>query len=443
MNKLLIFLLTVVIATGVQAQKEYFVYLQSEENKPFYVRMNEKTYSSSSSGYLILSKMRDSSHTFRVGWPSGGDDQVYFTVPVAGRDRGFLLKNFPGQGWGLFDLQNLELLKSHGAPAEKGTVRMEPREVSAFTDVLSRAANDPSLRMQEVRIKPPQPATVNTDSVLTRATEEQSSQSENRQVMNEVARVDSVDPRADSTVLNKDVAVKVEEVAIKAEEKVAEPAAPVQRPAVDSTAELKKPEPELLIAQAKDSAAMSLSQPTIEKTLSYERSTVTRKSESSTTEGFSLIFEDRYADGRIDTVKITIPNSRLPWQQEEQKKPVAEERKFLDIPVSATDTVPVLGKKQNDCRYQATESDFLKLRRQMASETTDDGMIREARKAFGQKCYSVKQVRNLGALFLNDAARFQFYEVAQNHVSDLENFPSLGEELKNEYYLRRFRSLIR
>lgn len=443
MNKLLIFLLTVVIATGVQAQKEYFVYLQSEENKPFYVRMNEKTYSSSSSGYLILSKMRDSSHTFRVGWPSGGDDQVYFTVPVAGRDRGFLLKNFPGQGWGLFDLQNLELLKSHGAPAEKGTVRMEPKEVSAFTDVLSRAANDPSLRMQEVRTIPPQPALVNTDSLLARATEEQNRQAESSQVKSEPARVDTVDARADSTVPNKDVAIKEEEVAIKVEENIAEPAAPAQRPAVDSIADLKKPEQELLVAEKEDSTAMGLSQPTIEKPLSFDRSTVTRKSESSTTEGFSLIFEDRYADGRIDTVKITIPNSRLPWQQEEQKKPVAEERKFLDIPVSAADSVPVLEKKQNDCRYQATESDFLKLRRQMASETTDDGMIREARKAFVQKCYSVKQVRNLGALFLNDAARFQFFEAAQNHVSDLENFPGLGEELKNEYYLRRFKGLIR
>lgn len=436
MNKLLIYLLTLVIATSVHAQKEYFIYVQAEEAKPFYVRMNDKTYSSSASGYLILSKLRDSSHTFRVGWPGAADDQVYFTVPVSGRDRGFLLKNFPGQGWGLFDLQNLELLKAHGAPAEKGAVRMEPKEVSAFTDVLSRAANDPSLRMQEVKPDPPKPAPVNTDSLLAVAAAEQKKQEENSKVISEKVRVDTVFASADSTVV-------LEHVEIVEEKEESEPAPPAQRQATDSSLVVKKPEQEIIMQEKKDSAVAVMSQPATEKPNSYERSTVTRKSESSTTEGFSLIFEDKYADGRIDTVKITIPNSRLPWQQEEQKKSVAEERKFLDIPISVADSVPVAEKQQNDCPRKATESDFLKLRKQMASETTDDGMIREAKKAFEQKCYSVKQVRNLGALFLNDAARFQFYEAAQKHVSDLENFPSLGEELKNDYYLRRFKGLIR
>ena len=38
------------------AQKVYFVYLQTEPEQPFFVKMNDKVFSSTASGYLILSK---------------------------------------------------------------------------------------------------------------------------------------------------------------------------------------------------------------------------------------------------------------------------------------------------------------------------------------------------------------------------------------------------
>ncbi|MCR6720247.1 MAG: hypothetical protein NVV59_08090 [Chitinophagaceae bacterium] len=155
MNRILISLLALILSQHVSAQKDYFLYLQSEGGQPFFIRMNDQTYSSTSNGYLILSRMRDSSYTFRLGWPGKPDEQPYFTVRVAAKDRGLLIKNFAGEGWGLFDLQSLEVLKSHPAPETNSSVRLEPRQVSNFTDVLAKAANDPSLRMKEVKVEKP------------------------------------------------------------------------------------------------------------------------------------------------------------------------------------------------------------------------------------------------------------------------------------------------
>ena len=51
------------------SQKIYFVYLQTEDQQAFFVKMDGKTRSSSASGYLILSKLRDTIYNFTVGFP--------------------------------------------------------------------------------------------------------------------------------------------------------------------------------------------------------------------------------------------------------------------------------------------------------------------------------------------------------------------------------------
>ncbi|MFN4315741.1 MAG: DUF4476 domain-containing protein [Chitinophagaceae bacterium] len=411
MSRITFLLSFLCLALASSAQREHFVYLQSEDGQPFYLRMNDQTFSSTASGYLILSKLRDSSYTFRLGWPARAVEQPYFTVPVAGKDRGMLIKNFGAEGWGLFDLQSLQILRSHSAPVSAGAVRMEPRQVSNFTDVLSKAANDPSLKMQEVKTAEVKKENAVEQPVVVAAAEP----------VNKV-EVDSVTAKADSAA----IAIVSEKIPEES------PDNQVRTAKLDSIAAVNK----AAVEPPKEEQPRP-NEPIEEKRVAEElpTSTVVRRAESSTTEGFSVTYIDQYTDGRKDTVRIMIPNK--PVVVAPVAKPVSEEQKFLDIPVSATDSVV----PSNDCVRRATDADFLKLRRDMVGEKTDDAMIKVARKAFGQKCYSVKQVKNLGAVFLNDAARFQFFEAAYPHVSDLANFPSLGEELKNEYYLRRFKGI--
>ena len=78
----------------------------------------------------------------------------------------------------------------------------------------------------------------------------------------------------------------------------------------------------------------------------------------------------------------------------------------------------------------------------MASQKSDEAMINESKKTFKTKCFTTEQVKNLGNLFLNEATKFQFYEVAYPISFDRSNFESLQEEFKDAYFIHRFKKLV-
>ncbi len=57
------FLLTALILSIscllVNGQQDRFIYLQTENKQPFFVKFNNKTYNSYPLGYLIISKLND------------------------------------------------------------------------------------------------------------------------------------------------------------------------------------------------------------------------------------------------------------------------------------------------------------------------------------------------------------------------------------------------
>ncbi|MGZ8554191.1 MAG: hypothetical protein ACXWV8_12335, partial [Chitinophagaceae bacterium] len=155
------------------SQKVYFIYLQSEAEQPFSVKINEKTYNSSPSGYLILSNLKDSSYNFKISFPQNKWPAQQFSVTIKSKDYGYLLKNFGEKGWGLFDLQTMSVLMS-GTVAREKAGKTELREVSAFTEILSRAANDPTLKekpvfavnKKEEKKETVQPAVAKTEKIV-------------------------------------------------------------------------------------------------------------------------------------------------------------------------------------------------------------------------------------------------------------------------------------
>ncbi|OYW16841.1 MAG: hypothetical protein B7Z54_09330, partial [Sphingobacteriales bacterium 12-47-4] len=60
---LAILILTVLAAS---AQRTYFLYFQTDNQQPFFLKMGEKLYSSTASGYLILPKLKDTTHFFSI-----------------------------------------------------------------------------------------------------------------------------------------------------------------------------------------------------------------------------------------------------------------------------------------------------------------------------------------------------------------------------------------
>ena len=96
----------------------------------------------------------------------------------------------------------------------------------------------------------------------------------------------------------------------------------------------------------------------------------------------------------------------------------------------------------SDCKAFAAVEDFLKLRKKMASESSDDNMIKVAKKAFHSKCFSTEQIKNLSFLFLTDGGKYVFFDIAYPFVSDSDQYNTLQSQLTDSYYINRFKAMI-
>ena len=416
------------------SQKLYFIYLQSETEQPFFVRMNDKTFNSTASGYLILPQLKDSSYQLKVGFPQNKWNEQVFSVDIKSKDRGYLLKNFGEKGWGLFDLQTMGVQMSVNSGNEKAT-NMETIQVSTFTEILAKAANDPSLkekpvfavaRQEEKKVHPP---AIEKETVAFAA-----------QPLNEAkdSTKNEETPKPDiksSAAINPEKATDIKEVNAEPITKVKEEAPPAAKEEIVQ----KDVAPAIFskdtMADKQEAKAVVLQE--------YKKSVVVKKSESSTTEGFGLSYVDQYPDGHKDTIQIIIPNPPGSLVKTDEQAQPADEKRFLDITDQSKERKVVVKNIDHSCSATASESEFLRLRRKMAGQKTEEAMINEARKAFKAKCFTIVHIKNLGNLFLNEAGKFQFYEAAYPYSSDRNNFTALQSELKENYFIHRFKNLVK
>lgn len=467
MKKLLPGLLLSLTALTTSAQKVYFIYLQAEQEQPFYVRFNERVQHSSASGYLILSRLVDSSYSFTVGFPDGRWPEQAFAVTMNRQDHGYLLKNFEEKGWGLYDLQTLGVQYSMTAAVRPTN---ENKDVSSFTDILSKAADDPSIKentvQPKVEEKKPQPEQKQPLKEEKPAEEVKKEQKPAEKPVEKIQEkpIDQPAEKPAEKITEKPVEKPTEKPVEKPAGKVTEkPAEKPDEKTTEKPAEKPEEKPaekmaEKPIEKAEEKPVEKPSQQVSDEP--YKPGSVKKWSESSTTEGFGLVFIDQAADGKADTIRLLIPNMPVVVvkPKEEPVKEIKEEKKFLEMPGSEKEE-PVAEKEvvltetkepavqpaavKNNCSDAATEPDFFKLRKKMAGEVKEDDMIAEARKVFKSKCFTTAQVRNLSTLFLEEEGKYNFLDMAYKYVVDAERYSSLQTELRDPYYINRFKALLR
>lgn len=387
--KTVLYLITMLLLSSVsQAQQYYFVYMQTDNKQPFYIKVNDKVMSSSASGYVVIPKLTTGNYTVTVGFPKDQWPQQTMSLGITNADAGYLLKNFGEKGWGLYNLQTMAVVMNNstgGAEKPSGEVVGD-----VFTNTLSGAANTELASAKNIKVEKPAVVQQSKKEVVTAIEEKQ------------------------ATVLVKN--------------------------------------------------------------------TIQKLNSSTDEDGKSYTYIDRSA-GATDTINVFIPVAKA-VQTPEVIKPVMETekvnketkpKKFLDIdlqnpnaknavavtpvqknvdievketmPTSVV-TAPVNENKpivnfNSDCKATATESDFMKVRKKMASSSSDDAMIDAAKKAFKSSCYSVEQIKNLSLLFLNDAGKYNFFDASYPHIYDTQNFGLLQSQLSDQYYITRFKAMIR
>lgn len=438
-----------------RAQKVYFIYLQSENQQSFYARLGDKVYNSTASGYLILSKLRDSTYSMNIGIQGSQSPEQFFSITVNKKDQGFLLKNFGEKGWGLFNFQSLALIM----PAVNDPaiiVKTEKRESNPFTDLLAKAADDSTLKEKPVLV------TTEMKKVEEPVQLQVKKEDPKKEIRDTISSIKVIEVKKPELPLEKKEEQNKEvkdSVGLTAEE-IKKIEVPVEKKD-DIKVEIKpvqqvRPEEKTAISPGRDSENKTEE---LSKMEPYQKSTVIKRSESSTTEGFGLTFLDIGTDGTADTIRILIPVEK---QKPVLPEKIKEDKRFLDIIIQdtvqakinvdqsekVTDSVNKpeppgkILQKDNHCLQIADYDDFYKLRKKMAALNNDENMINEAKKIFRSKCFMTEQIRNLSGLFLTDEGKYKFFDAAYSYVSDSGNFILLQSELKNEYYLNRFKSML-
>lgn len=497
MKKLHLILLFTLVAFAASAQKVYFVYIQAESEQPFFVKLSTKILHSSGSGYLIIPKLVDSTYTFSIGSSQNKFPEQLFKVSIDKQDKGFLLKNFDGKGWGLYNLQTQDVLMAMNSNENPGSGNTS---ASPFTEILAKATNDPSLKDKPVQPKkeevkmevvqetkkeetPISEKIVNPAPVVSVSEDEGQSKKEKRKKQKEAEKAEAellekteskkTEPNKTNTKEEskpeeiKETVIPVEEKKNTAaevneevkpesrdEKKVSSPEVkteekPAAKDAVVVTEEKKEIQPQAKaenmpavtnVIEEKKATPENKEVKTNEK---YKPSEVKKYAESSTTEGFGLVFIDKYDNAKGDTIRLVIPNPK-PAVVKIVEAP-KEEKKFIEIsaePEKEAKQPANTVTYKTDCPDLATDEEFVKLRKKMAGEK-EDRMLGEAKKYFKTKCFSTNQVRTLGRLFETDEERYNFFDTAYKHVSNPEAFPALVSEFQDSYYSNRFKAMLR
>ena len=150
-KRFIIIILFSASALFAKAQQIHFIYLQTENGQPFYVKLNNKVISSSSAGYLILPKLIDGDYQLSVGFPKREFPEENFQLSVANKNEGFLLKNFDAKGWGLFNLQSFEVVMGSNTNTAEPVAKNLQND--SFSKMLANVVKDSSILQKNEPLK--------------------------------------------------------------------------------------------------------------------------------------------------------------------------------------------------------------------------------------------------------------------------------------------------
>lgn len=153
--KILLSLFVIICITGIsklhaQVEDNHFIYIQAENRKPFYVILNDKLYSSSSIGYLIIPKLKSGTYGITVGFPQNAAPEQKFVSVVKNQDIGYSLKAVDNNTYTLTDLQTQEVLASG-----KGTAKATQSSVTTQSTSPAKTEDAPVKAREETVFNEP------------------------------------------------------------------------------------------------------------------------------------------------------------------------------------------------------------------------------------------------------------------------------------------------
>lgn len=323
----LILLITKVVTLNAQ-QEKHFIFIQSENKKPYFVQLQNQIYNASPSGYVTIAQLVAGKYYLTINFPNNQFPEQKFVIDINRNENGigYNLQQFNTNNWRLINMVDSNLM------------------------VMSE---------NEVQQSKPDAAMVSTTKT--------------------------------NTIIF-----------------VAEKITTIEKPVVktDSVEGTKIIEIEKLVKPRTENVNIAI-------TKTAANINIIKIFEKIAATNVEQIYVDKLKK-KADTIALFFS--------------------FIDVK-----NVPLPNKK---CTQMATDNDFFTLRLEMVKAATNDSMILIAKKFFAIKCYAVEQIKNIGFLFLTDANRFTFFQVAQPFISDSEKYSSLQLQLTQPEWIEKFRASI-
>jgi hypothetical protein len=460
---ILLFLLT---GFGAFSQKDYFIYIQTDNSQPFYVLMDGKTFSSSDHGYLILSGLQGQAYQFVIGFPRNSFPEQSFALSVDNKDAGYQLKNFGDKGWGLSNYQTAEVTMNRNN--ERGNSMISgTKKTDSFSILLSNVVNDTSILYESVA---PQTAAAQTAAVAVHpqpAAQGDTAQASNAPAVTQPAGNTAASTNAANVPLAPIAGVTAaaatpgnttdtpKQAADTASKAAVVAAVPIIVTKSDSVASEKKVSSDSVIAKTPAKINSVVAAVPAKPALS----SVKKISELATETTLEEVYIDSTASG-VDTIRIATPLTKETVVQapgaasvgaaaatatptEAPKMDSTIKKEVTDTTIAAKPVVPAAQINNSDCKNTATESDIDKLRVKLLSIHDLDEKITTTKKVLKTKCFTVKQLKALSELFADDEGKYQLFDTAYPFTLDTYNFPTLEDLIKSDYYRDRFKAMIR
>ncbi len=487
------------------AQQDHFIYLQTENRQPFFVKLEGKVLNSSPSGYLIIPKLIDGLYSLVIGFP-GNTLEEEFNCSINKKDVGFIIKNTGEQQWQLLNVQTLNVIVP-GDVITKQVIVYE-KETDLFSTMLANAVNDSTILQKEVvkniphekvnvSVQKDSSGAVTSNPVAENTLVSDSAKSDNPMSVISISK--KVNEKSENDTAG--IVATISKVIIKTENVIAYDSSSKKEearkivtkkpglirdtkkgvaisksaksktikkgenktdaPAIDQKVAIKE-----IVAEKTDQIRDSIQSlnPNIEPAI--VRSIIKRKLRKPVKDGIEMMYVDD--DGKTkDTIKILITSEKKKKNVEETKMPepiifVTPSKPDSNIKVEKNDMTKFKISKQerqiikeandqltvkssmpnSDCKSIATEEDFLKLRKKMVAEDNAENMIKAAKKIFKIKCFTTEQIKNVSVLFLTEQSKYMFFEAAYPFVSDSDLYFVLEKQLSDTEYITKFRTMI-
>ena len=420
LKRFIVIIFIVLFASVAKAQENRFIYLQTENGQPFYVKLNNQIISSSTAGYLIIPKLSEGDYNLTVGFPKNEFPEEAFQISIDNTNKGFLLKNFGEKGWGLFNMQSLAVISGLNSNSNSNIADTgEKPEIKndAFSNMLANVVKDSSILRNHEQVNPSVEIKKPEISLVADAT------SPIKKIFSEkdpngmqMIYVDKSENTIDTVRVyipqdNQSIKQQKEKQSVVPIENVSKNNADTVRFTITPTIIYKDSD---VITQEKDTIKIYKERPL--------------KSDS-------IVIKPSKVENNESKPLITMIEPKI--EKEDERSTKENETNIVVLPKVVTSSAV-----NSDCKDFATNYDFLKLRKKMAAESGAENMIQAAKRIFRTKCFSTEQIKNLSFLFLTEEGKYMFFDAAYPFASDSDQYATLVSQLTDEYYINRFNSMI-